>query len=194
MLIMNMTSAHESLSVPEVEALVNFIDAGGSAILNCFSQWSNSGDLGKVFAQLVGVKVVEQASFGAKAKHPIETMTDRRGVEIVRGPFGNCSFIENLGETAHDRRRAEAQNLAPVPLTALMTLFPALKANREAPASGSVFKPPPPGVCAFGGQILLCSNFHWFCSPGHWNGGLIQKADNTKMFLNFAASACRSIL
>lgn len=110
---------------------------------------------------------------------------------MLHGPFGKCVDFENIGETRHDTHaRQKAEELGIVRLTSTLSLFPSLIRGSDGPEGFRV----PADRKHVGGQILLASNFHWFAAPGYWNGGLIHHADNAKLLLNFAASACKAPL
>mmetsp|Transcript_41026 Transcript_41026/g.64060 ORF Transcript_41026/g.64060 Transcript_41026/m.64060 type:complete len:85 (-) Transcript_41026:350-604(-) len=84
-----------------------------------------------------------------------------------------------------------------------MSFFPALRPNPQAwfPEAeevtpeyySTVDQARLQGLDVASGQVLLCSNFHWFCNAGFWNGGLVHADHNARLFLNFAASSCRAL-
>jgi hypothetical protein len=85
------------------------------------------------------------------------------------GPFGSVASFTNRGDTNFGLLEGVVNPPAtPIFLADRFALAPAL------------------------GRVVICSNFHWICDPGGWMGGLFAEGENTVLWLNLAAAACRA--
>lgn len=172
-LIINMTMARKALDKDEVEELQKFIANGGCAILNCFSNYDQSGDLAKTIVGWLGIDPIPGSSFGRDTKYIVDAPgpeSDKDLVLLLDGPFSSVRTIRNQGETQYTIT-PRAKTLGAISITPRHTFYPSMtNPSRK-------------------GRVIVSSNFHWFCDPGAWNGGLVNSENNFAFFANFCALA-----
>lgn len=185
-LLANLTMAQEALSAHELGALQAFVRAGGTAILNCFSNWSLNEACNRDLVGWLGVRTETGAAFGppvrsavrSDALHSASTAEMRA---LLRGPFGEVSRFDNNGSTAYTFDLAVLNGGAGVGegVEALEVTHSLHFINGRS-AVGS-------------GHVLLCSNFHWLVDENTWHGGTLLRGghnSNAELLRNLAAIAC----
>jgi hypothetical protein len=180
LLVLNTTSATVPLSAAEADALASWVRAGGTAVLNSFSNWAASAQGNAPLVGWLGAHARMGAAFGARAVVPLSTEPEivARARALLRGPFGAVRAWGNVGDTAYG---LDAAVLGAEPSE--FRLADRLHWFEGAPAVGA-------------GRVLLCSNFHWLVDGSGWTGGYLDggaregSCDNAALLRNLAAIAC----
>eukprot|EP01062_Namystynia_karyoxenos_P041938 TRINITY_DN30609_c0_g1_i1.p1 TRINITY_DN30609_c0_g1~~TRINITY_DN30609_c0_g1_i1.p1 ORF type:complete len:391 (+),score=68.24 TRINITY_DN30609_c0_g1_i1:76-1248(+) len=190
LLVLHTTCAAERLSPGEQACLRGFLAAGGTAVINCFSQWTRNGGRAEELVDYLGVRPSPDSIWhsGVQARPILEPdlpsahlwLTDPGMVAEDR--YQRMYFL-NIGETEYDAQVA-IESGAAVPLTA--------PHHEQDQHSRLLWFPAACGA----GQVLLSSNFHWLADRGGWHGGLfstnIREGFNANMVLwhSVCAAAC----
>jgi len=163
----NPVSAVEPLSDAEIEELVRFSESGGTVLLNVFSQWNRSQtDLNQRLGTAFGVLPEPFGNFGPLRNQPLHPNTPP--LEALNGPFGHVRHHVNLGSTPYQIIEGEPES-GPARGGGSIIELDRFLHYRSSARSGLQ----EPGRQAVGGQLLICSNFHWFADEFAWNGGCV---------------------
>lgn len=204
-LIANMTCAREPLSAAEQSALIGFVRAGGTAILNAFCNWSANAACNGDIVHWLGVGMQVGFSFGPRVLEKLggsgadedgEEAPNDNGVvgqastsesartpeasALLRGPFGVPRSWANEGSTDYALDPRQLGMASPLEVAQRFELAPHLHFINGRPVVGS-------------GRVLLCSNFHWLVDRRGWHGGSLELSgqnDNAVLLRNLCAVAC----
>ena len=174
MCVVNLTMSSEALSDQEVAALEAFTAAGGTAILNCFSNYSHNGDFLNKVLNRFGIKPV-QSSFSGRSSCSFDAAeVDSCDLkQILNGGFGRVTSLSNIGETKYELSECQ---------------FTRLQLYLNARGARMTYLPD-----VDGGKALVCTNLHWLCNKNAWNGGYINQPHHQRFLLNLAAASCGAL-
>lgn len=215
LLVVHTTSATVALRTEEQVALQRFIHKGGTALLNCFSQWTMNGGAARELVEWLGIKPRPGAGFGRRRMRNFRT--DKLAPEIcTAGPFCSGSEeeawnshlqlhhsqIEPLG-AMHDRDQFNFVNSGETEFDASESIesgqaIPLLDIERLPVTEKGITTGAGkllwfPRSQSFQGQVLVCSNMHWLADSWAWNGGTFTEGDNRRLWINLCAISCSAL-
>jgi len=210
LVVVHTTSAQQALSTDERAALSSFLNEGGTALLNCFSNWTNNGGWGQEPVECLGIQTNRSSTFGHRRVCRIQTISGLGLCEA--GPLQEAPLPDwadvlskfqdlvrhnnqfpldfvNQGETEFDVASPVTHGYA-VPVLDVRQLRPSEQDIKKGCGRLVWF-----GSCCQGGkgQALVCSNMHWLADRHAWNGGMISMGANWRLWLNLCAAACRGL-
>jgi hypothetical protein len=210
--ILNMTCADRALDQEELLRLDRWIDAGGSAILDAFSNWDNSGDLASEFMKPFGIDPIPGAEFGIAQTElipPILLSAVFPPVDQSRGTSADrqeklklfnaddSAAVEELRcllngpfGPVHEIFNAGQTAFEHAPLAFALGAIPLAKTFAFLPKK--VLRKTPDAIVERNGRVLIASNFHFLVDKDAWNGGYFSTTQSQALFGNFCTLACQS--
>jgi len=205
MICIHTTAAFIPLSDAEQRCMAEYCHKGGTAILNCFSNWSAHGGDGSESVAFLGLGTVARAGFGEEEGESLNKDPTSAAADLTTsGPLGasveawarhlpeldlligSQDELYNKGHTMYRTNGLIAAGRV-VPLS---TDWDRQSARRQVEGLRGLSWIP--AACERG-QALICSNMHWMADDWAWDGGYIGHKGNYMLFGNVCAAACRAL-